>query len=41
MQTSKLDEFLQEMGDKAFFSQYSPELLIISSSFLEILGYDL
>ena len=28
------------MAPRSFFSQYSPNLLIISNSFLNLLGYD-
>jgi hypothetical protein len=29
------------MGQRSFFSQYSPDLLIISNAFLNLLGYDM
>lgn len=39
-QELKLNQFLEEMTSRPFFSQYSPHLLIISNAFLELLGYN-
>ena len=29
------------MGDKSFFSQFCPNLLVISNSFLKLIGYEM
>jgi hypothetical protein len=36
----ELEGFMSEMSSKLFFSQYSPNLLVISKGMLELLGYN-
>jgi len=41
LEEKNISEFLEEMSTRCFFSQYSPHLLIISNSLLQLLGYDM